>query len=228
MTSCMQPCPLYLHLRHNGLAEGGGRYASPHNKSVLRFWASLMQPNDRMYNCLPMYHSVGGVVAVLAILLAGGSVVIRERFSSARFWSDIVAFDCTLFQYIGELCRYLGKCAAGGARKQASPAALRRQRTSPGAYGRPSRSVRNSTHSSVPRRRRAPSRSTMLRGSRALSAGCQAFIAHRFNVAIVNLSLSVKSRCGTTPGAASVVNRMNPARPWRIGQAHDELEFRGL
>jgi fatty-acyl-CoA synthase len=64
-------------------------------------------PSDRMYNCLPMYHSVGGVVAIWAILLAGGSVVIRERFSSGRFWKDLVAFDCTLFQYIGELCRYL-------------------------------------------------------------------------------------------------------------------------
>ena len=64
-------------------------------------------PSDRMYNCLPMYHSIGGVVAVWAMLLAGGSVVIRERFSSGRFWKDLVAFDCTLFQYIGELCRYL-------------------------------------------------------------------------------------------------------------------------
>ncbi len=64
-------------------------------------------PGDRMYNCLPLYHSVGGVVAVWAVLLGGGSVVIRERFSAKNFWSDIVTFDCTLFQYIGELCRYL-------------------------------------------------------------------------------------------------------------------------
>ena len=64
-------------------------------------------PQDRMYNCLPLYHSVGGVVAVFAPLLAGGSVAIRERFSASRFWDEIAAFDCTLFQYIGELCRYL-------------------------------------------------------------------------------------------------------------------------
>jgi fatty-acyl-CoA synthase len=64
-------------------------------------------PNDRMYNCLPMYHSVGGVVATGAVLVGGGSVVIRERFSARRFWDDIVRWDCTLFQYIGELCRYL-------------------------------------------------------------------------------------------------------------------------
>jgi fatty-acyl-CoA synthase len=60
-----------------------------------------------MYNCLPMYHSVGGVVATGAVLVAGGAVVIRERFSASRFWDEIARWDCTLFQYIGELCRYL-------------------------------------------------------------------------------------------------------------------------
>jgi fatty-acyl-CoA synthase len=62
---------------------------------------------DRMYNCLPMYHSVGGVVAVGATLVNGGSVFVRQGFSARHFWGDIVARDCTLFQYIGELCRFL-------------------------------------------------------------------------------------------------------------------------
>jgi fatty-acyl-CoA synthase len=35
-----------------------------------------------MYDCLPLYHSVGGVVAVGALLVSGGSVVIRRRFSA--------------------------------------------------------------------------------------------------------------------------------------------------
>jgi fatty-acyl-CoA synthase len=60
-----------------------------------------------MYNCLPMYHSVGGVVATGAVLVGGGSVVIRDKFSASRFWEDLFRWDCTLFQYIGELCRYL-------------------------------------------------------------------------------------------------------------------------
>ena len=65
------------------------------------------QPEDRMYNCLPMFHSVGGVVAIGAMLVGGGSVLIRPRFSAAKFWDEIVAGGCTVFQYIGELCRYL-------------------------------------------------------------------------------------------------------------------------
>ena len=62
---------------------------------------------DRMYNCLPMYHSIGGVVAIGATLVNGGSVVLRQRFSASHFWDDVVEWNCTLFQYIGELCRYL-------------------------------------------------------------------------------------------------------------------------
>jgi fatty-acyl-CoA synthase len=64
-------------------------------------------PGDRMYNCLPMYHSVGGVVATGAMLSSGGCAVIGDRFSASSFWNEIVRWDCTLFQYIGELCRYL-------------------------------------------------------------------------------------------------------------------------
>jgi fatty-acyl-CoA synthase len=63
--------------------------------------------SDRMYDCLPMYHTAGGIVATGALLIKGGAVVLRERFSAREFWDDIVRWDCNLFQYIGELCRYL-------------------------------------------------------------------------------------------------------------------------
>jgi fatty-acyl-CoA synthase len=63
--------------------------------------------SDRMYDCLPMYHTVGGVLATGALLVNGGSVFIRDKFSAHEFWDEVVRWDCTLFQYIGELCRYL-------------------------------------------------------------------------------------------------------------------------
>jgi fatty-acyl-CoA synthase len=63
--------------------------------------------SDRMYNCLPMYHSIGGVLVPGATFVGGGAVVIREKFSASQFWSDVIRWDCTMFQYIGELCRYL-------------------------------------------------------------------------------------------------------------------------
>jgi fatty-acyl-CoA synthase len=47
------------------------------------------------------------VVATGAALVGGGAVVIRARFSASDFWRDVRDEGCTLFQYIGELCRYL-------------------------------------------------------------------------------------------------------------------------
>jgi fatty-acyl-CoA synthase len=69
-------------------------------------------PEDRLFNCLPLFHSVGGVVAPCSMLAAGASVVLSDRFSAGSFWHDVVRWDCTLFQYIGELCRYLLKAPA--------------------------------------------------------------------------------------------------------------------
>ena len=69
--------------------------------------AMKMRPEDRVYVCLPMYHTSGGVLGPGAALTAGASVVLRERFSASMFWDDIVKNDCTIFVYIGELCRYL-------------------------------------------------------------------------------------------------------------------------
>src|SRR5438093_1276736 len=73
------------------------------------WFAGIMDTHstDRLFNCLPMYHSTGGVLATGAVLIAGGSVVIGENFSASQFWNEVVRWDCTLFQYIGELCRYL-------------------------------------------------------------------------------------------------------------------------
>jgi fatty-acyl-CoA synthase len=75
------------------------------------WFAGLMdaKPNDRLYDCLPLFHSVGGIVAPCSMLFSGASVVLADKFSAGSFWQDIVRFDCTIFQYIGELCRYLSK-----------------------------------------------------------------------------------------------------------------------
>ena len=77
------------------------------------WFAGIMDatPDDRLFNCLPMYHSIGGVVAIGAPLVAGASIVVRKSFSASTFWDDVAASEATIFQYIGELCRYLLKSA---------------------------------------------------------------------------------------------------------------------
>ncbi len=63
--------------------------------------------DDRLYDTLPMYHSNGGLASIGAVLTVGGSVFIREKFSAREFWTEAAKHECTMFIYIGELCRYL-------------------------------------------------------------------------------------------------------------------------
>ena len=115
------------------------------------WFAGMMdtRPDDRMYDCLPMYHSVGGVVATGALLVNGGSVVIREKFSARQFWDDVARWDCTLFQYIGELCRYLVNAPPHPRESEAPPAARLRQRVAAGRVGGVQEPLRHSAHSRV-------------------------------------------------------------------------------
>jgi fatty-acyl-CoA synthase len=69
--------------------------------------ATNAKASDRLYCALPLYHSTGGLCGVGAALLNGATLVLRRKFSASHFWDDIVDNDCTLFVYIGELCRYL-------------------------------------------------------------------------------------------------------------------------
>uniref|UniRef100_A0A287BRW0 Long-chain-fatty-acid--CoA ligase n=1 Tax=Sus scrofa TaxID=9823 RepID=A0A287BRW0_PIG len=68
-----------------------------------------MQATDVIYDCLPLYHSAGNIVGVGQCLIYGLTVVLRKKFSASRFWEDCVKYNCTVVQYIGEICRYLLK-----------------------------------------------------------------------------------------------------------------------
>ena len=106
-----------LHIYTSG-TTGLPKAANVSHARVLQ-WAQWfagmldLRPEDRIYNCLPMYHSIGGVLVPGAALMGGGSVVIRESFSVSRFWDDVARWDCTMFQYIGEFCRYLLHASPG-------------------------------------------------------------------------------------------------------------------
>ena len=105
----LSDCGLYIYTSGTTGLPKAARVSHARIIEWATWFAGLMNttPDDRMYDCLPMYHSVGGIVAPGSALVSGGSVVIREKFSARQFWDDIVSHDCTLFQYIGDLCRYL-------------------------------------------------------------------------------------------------------------------------
>lgn len=69
--------------------------------------ATGAKESDRIYVTLPLYHATGGLCGTGTALLNGGCVVLRRKFSASHFWEEIVAENCTMFAYIGELCRYL-------------------------------------------------------------------------------------------------------------------------
>ena len=62
---------------------------------------------DRIYDPLPLYHSTGGVCAVGMAFFSGGALILKRKFSVHDFWSDVHKYRATIFEYVGEICRYL-------------------------------------------------------------------------------------------------------------------------
>ncbi|XP_072567880.1 long-chain fatty acid transport protein 1a isoform X1 [Paramormyrops kingsleyae] len=71
------------------------------------YYAFRMRPDDVVYDCLPLYHSAGNIMGVGQCLIHGLTVVVKKKFSASRFWEDCIKYNCTVVQYIGEICRYL-------------------------------------------------------------------------------------------------------------------------
>ncbi len=72
-------------------------------------FVGALRPNerDRIYNTLPLYHSTGGVCAVGMAFFTGGALILKRKFSVHEFWGDVHKYGATMFEYVGELCRYL-------------------------------------------------------------------------------------------------------------------------
>uniref|UniRef100_A0A8C7JM54 Very long-chain fatty acid transport protein n=1 Tax=Oncorhynchus kisutch TaxID=8019 RepID=A0A8C7JM54_ONCKI len=75
--------------------------------AALVYYGFGMTSDDVLYDCLPLYHSAGNIVGVGQCLIHGMTVVIKKKFSASRFWDDCAKYNCTIVQYIGEICRYL-------------------------------------------------------------------------------------------------------------------------
>ncbi|XP_059148320.1 long-chain fatty acid transport protein 2-like [Physella acuta] len=66
-----------------------------------------LSADDNLYVVLPLYHSSGGGIALYGAILTGATIILRRKFSASNFWSDVCRYNVTVFQYIGELFRYL-------------------------------------------------------------------------------------------------------------------------
>ncbi|XP_035763659.1 long-chain fatty acid transport protein 1-like [Neolamprologus brichardi] len=93
-TTGMPKAAVVVHSRYYRIAAFG-------------FHSFGLRPDDIIYNCLPLYHSAGNIMGLGQCLLFGLTVVIRRKFSASCFWDDCAKHNCTVIQYIGEICRYL-------------------------------------------------------------------------------------------------------------------------
>nr|POE63289.1 fatty acid transporter protein [Quercus suber] len=66
-----------------------------------------LQPTDKFYTCLPLYHAAAQGLCVTPTIFAGGSLRLGRKFSHKTFWNEVSESGATRLQYVGELCRYL-------------------------------------------------------------------------------------------------------------------------
>nr|XP_017196515.2 long-chain fatty acid transport protein 6 isoform X2 [Oryctolagus cuniculus] len=70
-------------------------------------WAFGCTADDIVYITLPLYHSSGSLLGIGGCVELGATCVLKKKFSASQFWNDCKKYNVTVFQYIGELCRYL-------------------------------------------------------------------------------------------------------------------------
>lgn len=63
--------------------------------------------SDKVYLTLPLYHMSASLLGIGGCIELGATCVLKRKFSASQFWKDCLKHDITVFQYIGELCRYL-------------------------------------------------------------------------------------------------------------------------
>jgi len=79
-------------------------------------------PQDRGFNCLPLFHINAEVVALLATLRAGACLVLDQRFHATGFWSLLTEKRIT---WLNAVPAILGVLTAEGAEVPVAPPGLR-------------------------------------------------------------------------------------------------------
>ncbi|TGZ81904.1 putative long-chain fatty acid transporter [Ascodesmis nigricans] len=69
-------------------------------------WMGLKK-EDRFYTSMPLYHSSAMVLGCFQVLQAGCTLVLGHKFSATGTIPELVRTQATIFQYVGETCRYL-------------------------------------------------------------------------------------------------------------------------
>jgi len=70
-------------------------------------WQAGLRSDDRMFTTMPACHSNFQLVALTGVVVAGACLVMGERYSAHRFWSDVRRERATVIQLIAMMVRTL-------------------------------------------------------------------------------------------------------------------------
>jgi crotonobetaine/carnitine-CoA ligase len=70
-----------------------------------------MEPGDRIYACLPLFHINSQSYSMMGAIGANGAIVLSRRFSASRFWDEIRRSRVNVFNFIGAMTVILSKSA---------------------------------------------------------------------------------------------------------------------
>ena len=66
-------------------------------------------PDDVLYCSYPLFHVDAAVFTVAPAIIRGATAALGERFSVSRFWSEVRAFEATVFDFMGATLTMLWK-----------------------------------------------------------------------------------------------------------------------
>jgi fatty-acyl-CoA synthase len=66
-----------------------------------------LNKRDRGYISMPLFHSNAWYIGILPQMIAGGSFVLKRRFSASAFEEDMLAYGVTFLNYVGQPLHYI-------------------------------------------------------------------------------------------------------------------------
>ncbi len=89
--------PKGVVLTHGNLLANAKAISSEHELTA----------KDRVHGVLPFYHINAFTVVMLAPLFHGGSIAVAPKFSSARYWNQVLETQCTWINVVPTIISYL-------------------------------------------------------------------------------------------------------------------------
>jgi fatty-acyl-CoA synthase len=66
-----------------------------------------LNKHDRGYISMPLFHSNAHYIGIMPLMLAGGSFVLKRKFSASAFEEDMLKYGVTYLNYVGQPLHYI-------------------------------------------------------------------------------------------------------------------------